>query len=98
MSEPQTPITVTILDREYVVGGTPSQRAGLVAAAAQVDERLRALRATARAASLDRLAVLVALNLAHELQGRESAVDSIESGVLAELAALRAALAGVAPR
>jgi cell division protein ZapA len=98
MSESQTPITVTILDREYVVGGTPSQRAELISAAALVDERLRALRANARTASLDRLAVLVALNLAHELTVRERDADSTQSGVAAEVAALRSALSSVSPR
>lgn len=98
MSEAQTPISLTILDREYVVAGTPSLRPELIAAAALVDERLRALRANARTASLDRLAVLVALNLAHELMVRERDADSAQSGVATEIAALRSALSNLPPR
>jgi len=98
MSDAQTPISLTILDREYVVAGTPAVRPELIAAAALVDERLRALRANARTASLDRLAVLVALNLAHELTTRERDSESTESAVASEIAALRTALANVPPR
>jgi cell division protein ZapA len=98
MSHEQTPISLSILDREYVVGCAPSERADLVAAAALVDERLRALRATARTAGLDRLAVLVALNLAHELRLRDRDLAAIETGIGSEIEALRASLAAVPAR
>jgi cell division protein ZapA len=93
MSAEHTPISLNILDREYVVGCAPSERADLVAAATLVDERLRTLRATAKTASLDRLAVLVALNLAHELRARERDLAAIESGIAGEIEALKASLA-----
>lgn len=65
MSEP---ISVTILDREYLIGAAPDQRAGLVAAAAYLDTKLRELRSGSnRGGGLDRIAVLAALNIAHEL-------------------------------
>lgn len=93
MSAEHAPISLNILDREYVVGCAPSERADLVAAASLVDERLRALRATARTAGLDRLAVLVALNLAHDLRARERDLAAIEGGIAGEIDALRASLA-----
>lgn len=98
MSTAPEPINVSILDRDYVVGCDPGERAELVAAAALVDERLRALRATARTASLDRLAVLVALNLAHELRSRERELAAIERGVTTEIEALRESLAALQSR
>ena len=64
MSEP---ISVSILDREFLVACTPEERPGLVAAASLVDGKMRELRASARTASADRIAVMAALNLAHEL-------------------------------
>lgn len=98
MSAEPAPISLSILDREYVVGCAPDERADLVAAATLVDERLRALRATARTAALDRLAVLVALNLAHELRARQRDLASIEDGIADEIDALRASLAALPPR
>ena len=65
MSEP---VTIRILDREYTVGVSEEERAGLNAAARMLDQRMRELRGNNKTVSPDRLAVLTALNLAHELQ------------------------------
>ena len=62
------PVTIRILDREYTVGVSGEERASLTAAARMLDTRMRELRGTNKMVSPDRLAVLTALNLAHELQ------------------------------
>jgi cell division protein ZapA len=62
-----SPVSVQILDREYLVACAPEERGGLNQAAALLDSKMRDLRQAARGASLDRIAVLAALNLAHEL-------------------------------
>lgn len=64
MSEP---VNVKILDREYTVGVEPAERDGLMAAAHLLDARMREIRGNNRMAAIDRVAVLAALNLAHEL-------------------------------
>lgn len=64
MSEP---VNVRILDREFTVGVEPAERDSLVAAATMLDSRMREVRGSNRMAALDRVAVLTALNLAHEL-------------------------------
>ncbi|MFO1507029.1 MAG: cell division protein ZapA [Lysobacterales bacterium] len=61
------PVAVRILDREYLVACTPEERAGLVAAASFLDAKMRELRAGARSATVDRIAVLAALTISHEL-------------------------------
>ena len=69
MSNPASePVTIRILDREYVVGCEPDERDGLLAAAKLLDAKMREIRGGNRMAALDRVAVLAALNLAHELQ------------------------------
>lgn len=65
MSEP---VSVHILDREYTFGTSDAERAGLIAAARMLDARMRELRGGDKLVAPDRLAVLAALNLAHELQ------------------------------
>ncbi|NJC38948.1 cell division protein ZapA [Xanthomonas arboricola] len=62
------PVSVRILDREYTVGVTAEERESLTAAARLLDLRMREIRGTNRMAAVDRVAVLAALNLAHELQ------------------------------
>lgn len=62
------PVNVRILDREYTVGVSPDERDGLMAAARVLDGKMREVRGANRMAAVDRVAVLAALNLAHELQ------------------------------
>ncbi|KGM55331.1 cell division ZapA family protein [Lysobacter daejeonensis GH1-9] len=62
------PVTIRILDREYTVGCEPDERDSLLAAAKVLDGKMREIRGNNRMAALDRVAVLAALNLAHELQ------------------------------
>ena len=62
------PVSIRILDREYTVGCEPEERDSLLAAAKVLDAKMREVRGSNRVAALDRVAVLAALNLAHELQ------------------------------
>ena len=61
------PIAVRILDREYLVACPPDEREGLQSAASLLDGRMREIRSGNRMAGIDRIAVLAALNHAHEL-------------------------------
>jgi len=72
------PVEVRVLDREYTVGVAPEERDSLRAAARMLDARMREVRGSNRMVSLDRLAVLTALNLAHELQQAREERDARE--------------------
>ncbi len=61
-------VAVRILDREYTVGVEPAERDSLLAAARLLEQRMRDVRGSNKMAAIDRIAVLAALNLAHELQ------------------------------
>ena len=63
-----TPVSIRLLDREYTVGCEPDERDSMMAAAKLLDSRMREIRGSNRMAALDRVAVLAALNFAHELQ------------------------------
>ena len=62
------PVSVHILDREYTVGVEAGERGSLMAAAKLLDSKMREVRGSNKMAAVDRVAVLAALNLAHELQ------------------------------
>jgi len=68
MSSANEAVSVRLLDREYTVGVVPDERESLMAAAKLLDGRMRDVRGGNRMAAVDRVAVLAALNLAHELQ------------------------------
>lgn len=93
MSEP---VVIRILDREYTVGVNEDERASLNAAARMLDQRMRELRGSNKMVAPDRLAVLTALNLAHELQQRPAGGADAEAIALIDQANVRldALLAG----
>jgi cell division protein ZapA len=68
MSNTSEPVNVRLLDREYTVGCEPDERDSLLSAAKLLDSKMREIRGGNRMAAIDRVAVLAALNLAHELQ------------------------------
>lgn len=61
------PVTVRLLDREFLVSCSEEERAGLASAANLLDQKMRELRGVTRTVGFDRLAVLAALSLTHEL-------------------------------
>lgn len=56
-----------ILDKEYRIACDPEERESLLQSAHLVDERMREVRNTGRVIGTERIAVMVALNIAHEL-------------------------------
>ncbi|HEY4555858.1 MAG TPA: cell division protein ZapA [Lysobacter sp.] len=77
MSRPASePVSIRLLDREYTVGCAPDERDSLLAAAKLLDSKMREIRGSNRMAALDRVAVLAALNFAHELEQLRIESDS----------------------
>lgn len=78
-----TPVAVSILDREFLVACTPEERPGLIAAAAYLDGKMREVRGNTRTQGIERIAVMAALNIAHELMQSKQRAD-IDGGSLAQ--------------
>ncbi len=70
MSEQQT-LTVTILEREYRVACPPGQEEQLEQSARALDRKMGEIRSTGKVFGIERIAVMAALNLTHELLARE---------------------------
>ena len=68
MNDSADAVSIRVLDREYTVGVRPGERDSLMAAARLLDQQMREIRGANRMAAIDRVAVLAALNFAHELQ------------------------------
>lgn len=64
-------IDVRILDREYRLAVPSEEKPRLLDAVRLVDDKMQALRAGGRIGSFDRIAVMAALQLAHELAGND---------------------------
>lgn len=60
-------LDVNILGRDYKVACKESERAELTEAVAYLDQQMRDIRGNGKVAGSDRIAVMAALNIAHEL-------------------------------
>ena len=66
MSQPHT-VTVKILDKDYQVACPADQEAELLVSAKYLDKQMRTIRDSGKVIGLERIAVMAALNLSHEL-------------------------------
>lgn len=74
-------VFVKILDKEYQVACPPEERAALMLAAEQLDQRMREIRKGGSVIGLERIAVMAALNLSHEvLQAKHEASSQVVDG------------------
>lgn len=78
MTQPQT-VTVQILDKDYPIACPPQQRANLENAARYLDGKMREIRNSGKVIGAERIAVLAALNIAHELLQRPVAAEPEKS-------------------
>jgi cell division protein ZapA len=67
MSEKAKTVEITILGREYRVACADDERESLLTAAAYLDRRMREIRDSAKITGNEKIAVMAALNIAHEL-------------------------------
>lgn len=82
------PVSVHLLDREFLVACSDEERPGLIAAGALLDARMRELKQSVGTPAFDRLAVLVALSVTHEfltLQHRCEAQEHVLGNSIEQL-------------
>ncbi len=85
MSNPSTAY-VNILDKEYQVACPEDEKPALNRAAAELDKRMRSVRASGSIVGLERIAVMTALNLCHELQQAQKTGPVADNEVLERMA------------
>ena len=79
MTDRMVRVSVRILEKEYQVACLPEERSELLDSAEDLNTRMREIRDAGNIVGLDRIAVMAALNLAHELlkvRGRGETVDA----------------------
>jgi len=70
MSSPNN-VTVQILDKEYSIICPPEERSNLISAARYLDGKMREIRSSGKVIGADRIAVMAALNITHEMLHRQ---------------------------
>lgn len=86
------PVSLNILDKEYKIACAADEKEALINSARELDKQMRKIRDTGKVSSTDRIAVLAALNLAHD-SVTTNKNDNIDIG--ARLAELRSKIENV---
>ena len=89
MSKANEPVAVSILGKDYRISCEPGAEDELVSASRFLDARMREVRSSGKVIGTDRIAVMVALNLAHELLKEKSDQDSAASSANKRIRSLR---------
>ena len=99
MDDQATTLDVSILGREYRVGCKQSERDELLLAVQLLDRRMREIRDAGKIAGTERIAVMAALNIAHELLqakaghvGAATAASFDSAGVRRRISAMQSAI------
>lgn len=87
-SERSITLDIAVLGREYKVACKEHERDELVKAVSFLDQRMREIRGTGKVASVERIAVMAALNFANELL-RERSARALEPAAIDEASARR---------
>jgi len=68
MSQKPPTVSLMIMGKEYKITCDPEEQEELIYSAQKLDQQMRKMRDSGKVAGPDRIAVMAALNLAHELQ------------------------------
>src|SRR5690554_407826 len=96
MSQPSTTVEVRILDKEYLVACPREEQEALLRAARHLDTKMREIRASGKGFGTERIAVMAALNITHQLLEQDSMCDATSSILKAMNHRLDEALGGPA--
>jgi cell division protein ZapA len=73
-------VTVQILDKEYSIICPLEERTNLISAARYLDGKMREIRSSGKVIGADRIAVMAALNITHDLLHKQEVPDVKTSG------------------
>ena len=79
-TDPKT-IAVTILDKEYLVACPEEERHDLIRSADYLDRKMREIRDAGKIIGSDRIAVMAALNISHELLTQNNQSGKIDGSI-----------------
>ncbi len=89
MSDDNVAVTVHILDKEYRVACPEEERSALLASANFLNTRMQEIRDSGKVIGADRIAVIAALNLTHELLQNRNQRDNLSRSLTGRIRSLQ---------
>ncbi|MBK8814931.1 MAG: cell division protein ZapA [Methylococcaceae bacterium] len=73
-------VLLTILGKEYKIACEPAEQENLVRSAGELDAQMRKMRDSGKVGNAERIAVMAALNLSHELHSLRNQTTTLTPG------------------
>ena len=89
MKKDTKPLRVHILDKEYLIACPDDEREALFASAEFLTDKMKEIRDTGKIVGADRIAVMAALNMAHDLLGQKTVKDDYQLNISQRIRALQ---------
>lgn len=83
------PVSVRILDKEFLVNCPDNERDDLLASAEYLNTKMREIRDSGKVVGIDRIAVMAALNMAHDLLGNRDNGKDLQFSIGARIRTLQ---------
>ncbi|MFW5451067.1 MAG: cell division protein ZapA [Methylophagaceae bacterium] len=81
-----SPVSVTILGKDYQIACPEEEKGALISSAKLLHDNMEKIRSTGKVVGLDRIAVMAALNIAHDLitieSGEGSGLEDMNKSIL----------------
>jgi cell division protein ZapA len=77
MSDTANAVKIHIMDKEYLVACPKEEQDALLESARYLNERMTDIRESGKVVGIDRIAVITALNMAHDIIAAGPASDSV---------------------
>lgn len=78
-------VSVHILGKDYQVACPDEERDSLIRSAAELDRRMKVIRQTGSVIGVERIAVMAALNLVHELNDAPAKGSEIDNALVEDM-------------
>lgn len=76
MTQKSNAVSIKILNKEYRINCPAGEEESLIKSANYVEDKMREVRTSGKIVSLDRLAIMAALNIAHELVSLQEQLEN----------------------
>jgi cell division protein ZapA len=83
------PVSVNILDKEYLIACPDDDQDSLRKTARFLDGKMKEIRESGKVIGADRIAVMAALNISHDLLQNKSQKDGIDQTICTRIKALQ---------
>lgn len=84
-SDAPSTVVVKILDKEYQISCPPSEQEALLKSARHLDENMRKIKARGNIHGTEKISVMAALNITHEMLGKNRQLNEIRHNTVQQL-------------